>query len=153
MLSLSQLLVLTQNDKRRFRSNYRVEALKLNSDADNFGAFLQFAAIVSGGKDPRRSLIRLYAEEVSATATAKVACSCPYFRIRLAVSLFLSGATDMKVDRSDIPEKLRGLQKLGLCPHLLTLAESLLSLNTTEMKRLRHQARHQNVHDRLRRLT
>lgn len=151
--TLSQLLLLSQNEKRAFKEEYRLEALKLTSGTDTLGKYTQFASVVLGGKEPRYSVVKAYSEDVTATSTAKVTCSCDYFRIRLAVSLFLSGATDMKVDKSDIPEKLSGLQKPGLCPHLLILVESILSMNTTEMKRLKQQQKRTNVNERLRRLT
>lgn len=151
--TLSQLLILTQNEKRAFKESYHIDALKLTSGSDSLGKFSQFGAVVTGGKEPRYSVVRAYSEDVTATSTAKVTCSCSYFRIRLAVSLSLAGATDMKVNKADIPEKLSNLQKPGLCPHLLVLVESILSMNTTEMKRLKQQQSRTNVHERLRRLT
>lgn len=152
--TLSQLLLLTQNEKNSFKERYRLDNLKLTGGKDSLGSFTKFGAIVLGGKEPRYSAVKAYSEEVTATTTAKVTCTCTYFRIRLAVSLFLNGATDMKVKKSDIPEKLIGLQKPGLCPHLLVLVESILVMNTTEMKRLRQQQqRPLNVNERLRRLT
>lgn len=153
MLTLSQLLVVTEPDRRRFKTNYTVEALKKKSDSDNLGDFIQFIAVIVGGKDPRKSAIRLYAEEISPDVTAKVSCTCPYFRIRLAPSLFTMGATDLKVRQEDIPEKFRGLQKPGLCPHLLKLAETLLSTNSTEMARLSQQSPRISINARLRQLT
>lgn len=153
MLTLSQLLVVTQPDRRRFKTEYTVEALKTGNDSDGIGDFLQFVAVVTGGKDPRKSAIRLYSEEVDAAATTKVSCSCTYFRIRCAPALYSMGATDMKVALNEIPEKFRGLQKPGLCPHLLKLAETILSTNSTEMKRLRQQSPRVSINDRLRQLT
>jgi hypothetical protein len=153
MLTLSQLLVLTQPDRRRFKTEYTIEAMKTRKDSDGVGEFLQFAAVVTGGKDPRKSVIRVYSDEVDPAATAKVSCSCPYFRIRCAPALFRMGATDMKVNPDEIPEKFRNLQKPGLCPHLLKFAETLLASNSTEMKRLRQQFQRVSINDRLRHLT
>ncbi len=153
MLTLSQLLVVTQPDRRRFKTEYKVEALKTRKESDNLGDFIQFLAVISGGKDPRKSVIRIYSEEIDPAASAKVSCSCAYFKVRCAPALYTMGATDMRVGPEDIPEKLRGFQKPGLCPHLLKLAETLLATNSTEMQRLRQQSPRVSINDRLRQLT
>lgn len=153
MLTLSQLLVLTQQDRRRFRTSYTLDALNSKAAEDNSGVYIQFSSVVTGGKEPRKSMLRVYSTKVDPGASAKVSCSCPYFRIRLAIPLYLAGSTELKVERDEIPEKYRGIQRPGLCPHLLTLCESLLSMNSTEMDRLRQQSPRVSVNDRLRRLT
>lgn len=153
MLTLSQLLVLTQQDRRRFKVSYTIDALNAKAAEDNSGDFIQFSAVVLGGKEPRKSMVRLYGSEIDPSASSKVSCSCPYFRIRLAIPMYLAGSTEIRVGRDEIPEKYRGNQRPGLCPHLLTLCESLLSMNSTEMDRLRQQSPRVSVNDRLRRLT
>lgn len=153
MLTLSQLLVLTEGERRRFTTKYTVDSFEQRTDSDNIGDFIQFVALLLGGKEPRKSAIRLYSEEVSADATTKVSCSCPYFRIRLAPVLYTMGATDLRVGRDEIPEEYQRLQKPGLCPHLLKLAEVILSPNSTETRRLRQQSPRVSINDRLRRLT
>jgi len=154
MLTLSQLLVLTEPDRRRFTTDYTIEALERRVDSDNLGDFIQFVALITGGKDPRKSALRVYSHEIIVDATAKVSCSCPYFRVRLASVLYTMGATDLRVRKDEIPEKYQGLQKPGLCPHLLKLAETLLSPHSTEMTRLRQQQSPRiSISDQLRRLT
>lgn len=140
MLTLSQLLVLTESDKRRFKVKYTLDSINRRKASDNIGDYLQFVGLVLGGNEPRKSVIRMYAQEPDVGAMAKVSCSCPYFRIRLAPVLYTMGATDLNVRDEDIPEKFRSLRKPGLCPHLLHLAEAILSPDSTETERLNRQS-------------
>lgn len=146
-------MVLTQNDSRTWKNEYGLEYFKAGSDIGQEGAYLAFIAVVVGGKAPRKPLIKLFSDAINAGAPAKVSCTCPYFRIKLAVPLFTNGSTDMRVRRADIPEKYRGIQKPGLCPHLMKLAETVLSQDNTELDRVRESSRNTNVSDKLKSLT
>lgn len=153
MLTLSQLMVLTQIEKRKWKNRYDLQYFKSGFLEGDEGPYLSFAAIVVGGKEPRKPVIKLFSDQINAGAPAKVSCTCPYFRIKLALPLVTSGSTDVRIRRSDIPERYRGGQKPGLCPHLMKLAEIVLSQSTTEVDRLRKASRKVNVSDKLKRLT
>lgn len=153
MLSLSQLMILTQTDQRKWKNDYRLEFFKSGADLGTEGAFLAFVAIIVGGKEPRKPSIKLFSDTIEATSPAKVSCTCPYFRIKLAIPLTTSGSTDMRVRASDLPTKYRGVQKPGLCPHLMKLAEVILSSDNTELDRVRSSSKDTNVSDKLKRLT
>jgi hypothetical protein len=152
-LSLAQLLSITATDKKMFKGDYVIDTLKQGKGEDEGGEYLSFSAIVVGGEQPRRPTIHMYAEKVDPTASVKVGCTCAYFKYRLSNSLYTNGATDSKVERGDIPDRFRSDQKVGLCPHLLKLAETVLYSNNTEARRLREQSRDVTISDRLKRLT
>ena len=153
MLTLSQLMVLTQTDKRTWKNRYELQYFKSGFLEGDEGPYLSFAAIVVGGKEPRKPIIKLFSDEITPGAPAKVSCTCPYFRIKLALSLGVSGSTNMQITRSDIPVRYSRIQKPGLCPHLLKLAEVVLSQDTTEIDRLRQDSRRVNINEKLKRLT
>lgn len=153
MLSLSQLMVLTQSDKRTWTNTYDLEYFKSGFLEGDEGPYLSFAAVVVGGKEPRKPIIKMFSDEISPGAPTKVSCTCPYFKIKRAIPLFTNGSTDVQVRRSDIPERYRGIQKPGLCPHLFRLAEVVLSQDNTQIRRLRAQSRRVNINDKLKRLT
>lgn len=153
MLTLSQLMVLTQTEKRKWKNRYDLQYFKAGFLEGDEGSYLSFAAVVTGGKEPRKPVIKLFSDQISAGAPTKVSCTCPYFRIKLALPLGTSGSTDVRIRRADIPERYSGIQKPGLCPHLLKLAEVVLSQDTTEVDRLRRDSRRVNINDKLKRLT
>jgi hypothetical protein len=146
-------LVLTQTEKRKWKKSYSLEYFKAGQLEGEDGPYLSFAAVVVGGKEPRKPIIKLYSDEISAGAGTKVSCTCPYFKIKLALPLYTSGSTEVIVRRRDIPEKYRGIQKPGLCPHLMKLAEVVLAQDSTEIDRVRESSRRININDKLKRLT
>jgi len=146
-------MVLTQNEKRKWKNRYELQYFKSGFLEGDDGPYLSFAAVVTGGKEPRKPIIKLFSDEITAGAPTKVSCTCPYFRIKLALSLNASGSTNLQVRRDDIPERYSGIQKPGLCPHLLKLAEVVLSQDTTEIDRLRKESSRVNISDKLKRLT
>jgi hypothetical protein len=148
MLTLSQLLILTDRERRKFKNNYNLEALQSGKGMDSRGEFTIFSSVVTGGSSPRKSVCRVYGE-LEAGSPCKVACTCAYFKIRLAIPLYLAGTTDIRIDKSEIPEKYLGIQTAGLCPHLLKLIETILNPNSTEFKRLKKQSRRVSISDKL----
>ena len=152
MLSLNQLMILTQNERRRWKNSYDIDFFKAKQGEGDSGPELTFAAVITGGKEPRKPVVQMFSEEIRPEAPCKVSCNCPYFQIKLAAPLYASGTTDIQVRRSDIPEKYRGIQKPGLCPHLYRLVQTILSGNNAELSRLQRNSRNESVSDRLRRL-
>lgn len=145
-------MVLTQSEKRKWKNQYKIEFFKTGSSEGYEGSYMSFAAVITGGKEPRKPVVKLFSDEIAASAPAKVSCNCPYFRIKLALPLSLSGSTDVKVRRDDIPSRYRGIQQPGLCPHLLKLVELILS-DSTELDRVRKASRQTSISDKLKRLT
>src|SRR5574343_1311567 len=148
MMDWSTLLVYTATEKHRFTKNYDIHTLNSSKSEDSYGEFLRYSAIITGGSEPRHSIIILYASELDKTADCKVQCSCPYFRYRNAPALYKMGATDLEV--KDIPERLAGVQKPGLCAHLFLLSDLLLSGDVAERQRIEAQSRPQSVNQKLR---
>tara|TARA_R100001132_G_C3273775_1_gene95791 strand:+ start:2046 stop:2492 length:447 start_codon:yes stop_codon:yes gene_type:complete len=135
MINLGQLVAMSQNDKRSWKSYYRIEKLGRSESDDPNDEFILFSAVVSGGKDLRVPKIKVYDEKVSSTSPCTVSCSCNYFRYRLALSLASNDATEVKIRKSDIPTSYTGTQKIGLCPHLMKLAETILSPNNEKSRK------------------
>jgi len=146
-------MVLTQPAKSKWTKSYRLEYFKAAPAEDNSGSYFAFSAVVAGGKEPRKSYMKLYSDEIEAGAPVSVSCTCTYFRIKLAIPLAVNGSTEVNVRRSDIPDKYRGIQAPGLCPHLLLLSETILSQNNTEVERLRNASKRTNINAKLKSMT
>ena len=152
MLSISQLLLFTSSDRKRFSTNYVIESLSKKEEEDSIGEFILFSGLITGGKEPRVSSAKIYGSKPDPDAFCKVSCTCPYFKIKLASALYRAGSTD-KNPRIDESEELRRIQKPGLCPHLLHLLETLLSPHYKDLREARTAQRRTRVSDRLRGLT
>jgi len=152
VLTLSQLLLLTQEARRSFKADYRLDSLKQTKGQDVDGEFIAEVGIVVGGKEPRRPIIRAYSEKIDITSPCKVSCTCKYFIYKLAVPLMLTGSTDVKIDEDDIPPQFKNIQEPGLCAHLLALAEVVLAPSNTERDRLRRESARVRISDRLKNL-
>lgn len=139
MLSLNQLVTLTQEARRTFKkTNYHAASLVLKTVKGGAGDFIRAKAAILGGKDPRVSVIDFHASAISASANVKVSCTCPYFKYKVALFLDSKGSTTMKVSKRDIPEDMIDSQASGLCPHLYYLVPVVLNRNkTTEGKKAR----------------
>lgn len=153
MLSLSQLLTLSSNSRSSFRLSYRIDAISSHEVSDKGEDYFNVTAIVLGGKEPRKANIKMYSDTISAGALVKVSCTCTYFKALLAVGLKAADSTDVDIDRRDLPKQLHDVQKPGLCPHLITLAEAMLSNSNTELSRAEKRAEVVNVSQKIRRLT
>lgn len=137
MLSLNQLVSLTQEAKKTFkRSNYQAASLVIQTVKGGEGDFIRAKAVITGGKDPRISVIDFHSNYVVASANVRVYCTCPYFKYKVALFLASKDSTTMTIERKEIPADMLANQASGLCPHLYYLVPVVLSArNTTEGKK------------------